>query len=82
MVERYASNGCEKSMYAISEGKWVRYSDYAALEAENTRLKEALRGCLNSLCEYVDVDSPGKMSDRKGRGQKAVARACEVLGDA
>ena len=54
----------------------------AALEAENARLKEALRECLNSLCEYVDVDSPGKMSDRKGRGQKAVARACEVLGDA
>ena len=53
--------------------------DTYRLEAENARLREALRECVDSLCEYVDVDTPGKMSDRKARGQKAVAHAFEVM---
>jgi hypothetical protein len=50
------------------------------LEAENARLKEALKKCYRSLCAYVDRDyrEGGPLSAYDAEG--AIAKAREVLG--
>lgn len=40
MVERWTRDA--QGFVTWPDGEWVRYSDYAALEAENERLRKAL----------------------------------------
>ena len=46
MVRRYDETGL---MEEAREGFYVLYTDYAALEAENARLHEALRECVHQI---------------------------------
>ena len=49
MVRRY--NYCEgdEDMCEDIHGAYVSYHDYAALESENARLREALRECVHQI---------------------------------
>jgi hypothetical protein len=66
MVERYFASG---GIHPCDDGEWVSYDEYAALQAENDRLKaervdlEQFRPALVALSDYAydlhsDVDHP------------------------
>ena len=71
MVQRY--NYCEgdEDMCEDTHGAYVSYHDYADLEAENARLREALWECVRMLGGESDYDEP-----------LCITKAREVLGDA
>ena len=68
-------------------GEYVEYNDYAALEAENARLREALRECVNSATvasEYLEKGIDAGYVDPTNHGpiMSGFTKAREVLGDA
>ncbi len=74
MVRRY--NYCEgdEDMCEDIHGAYVSYHDYADLESENARLREALREC-------VAVMTSPEISGVGSRYVAVVRKAREVLGD-
>lgn len=50
MAERYDFDLMEQRMARDPAGRWVRYSDYDALYAENERLRRALA----DLCDWIE----------------------------
>ena len=56
MVKLYDPDFDEIAMYETTSGRWVKKSDYAALKAENKRLKreiEILRSYGNTYCTAI-----------------------------
>ena len=80
MVQRY--NYCEgdEDMCEDTHGAYVSYHDYAALEAENARLREALRECVHQISCVRDYYTILPNDDPKL--VYALRKAREVLRDA
>lgn len=78
----YVTGECFAGMIHDSIGEYVEYDDYAALEAESAKLKEALRECITPLvdeceqhCDWpCDVEASCSL-------RFALAKAREVLGN-
>ena len=79
MVERY--NYCEgdEDMCEDIHGAYVSYHDYAALEAENARLREALRECVHQIQCVRDYYPIHPIDDPKL--VYTLRQAAEALGD-
>ena len=72
----YVTGECFAGMIRDSQGEYVEYDDYAAIEAENARLKEALRECVEGF------DSTTGFTDEEGDPlSRAMRKAREVLGE-
>ena len=59
MIQRWGLNLNGNDM-PDALGKFVLYSDYAALQASHKELVEALRPCLGHLADYLDKCGPNK----------------------
>jgi hypothetical protein len=72
----------EMSIWEKDDGDFVYFHDYAALEAENAKLKEALRGCVEisklCMCSTCTMESP-VCNDGPCVIVKAFIKAREVL---
>ena len=80
MVQRF-----EMSIWEKDDGDFVYYNDYAALEVENAKLKEALRNMMEAT-EAVDEWKSGEAPSFLGGYafdlvKVARGKAREVLGD-
>ena len=53
MVERYEYEHFHESWIAIEDGEWVKYEDYAKLEAEVEKLRDALEYCSEKLMKGI-----------------------------
>lgn len=92
MVERYSYGNKalmgDTEMYEEKDGEFVLYSDYAALETENAKLKKALRGCVEVLEKFTCPECKPKNPLCVVTGEPPCEivsipkKAREVLGDA
>jgi hypothetical protein len=70
----------EMSIWEKDDGDFVYFHDYAALEAENAKLKKALRECVHQI-KCVEEHYPIHPIDLP-KLYCALRQAREVLGDA
>ena len=79
VVERYNYSEGDGCMCEDVHGAYVGYDDYDALEAENARLREALRECVHQIQCVRDYYPIHPIDDPKL--VYTLRQAAEALGD-
>lgn len=64
MVDRWDIGEFGTPMDLMSDGDYVSYSDYAKLEQENQRLRDAIEEARRIYLQYADIEMPcGSMAE-------------------
>lgn len=71
MVKRWSSGIYYAGPEEVDDGPWVKYPDYASLEAEHRKLKEAVREYVAALSAVCPRD-PAGISEWSHRGEAAI----------